>query len=145
MATPLMTWLAEKVETIGWTEFLRRGEGVFTQGALQGWLRGAKPGPAYQAAIAKAAGVSPTYVRDLVWKSWEMQEATGALAIARRKRARQSRRGARTVALLAGLLNGLVLGPVAEAHPYPLSSDAICSLLSDIRRKWFGSWQTCPA
>jgi hypothetical protein len=62
-------YLAKEVARIGWREFVRRSDGEFTSGALQGWLRGALPLPSHQMAIAKIVGEPLEAIRDLVWRA----------------------------------------------------------------------------
>lgn len=62
-------FLAREVQEIGWREFVRRADGAFTSGALQGWLRGALPMPSHQIAIAAIVGVPLETIRELVWRA----------------------------------------------------------------------------
>lgn len=67
-------FLVKEVGRIGWREFVRRSDGEFTSGALQGWLRGALPLPSHQVAIAKIVDVPLEKIRDLVWQSEKARE-----------------------------------------------------------------------
>jgi hypothetical protein len=66
--------LMKEVHRIGWREFLRRADGAFTTGALQGWSRGAFPSPGHQEAIAHVTGAPLEIIRDLVWRSEKARE-----------------------------------------------------------------------
>ena len=67
-------FLDKEVQRIGYREFVRRSEGEFTEGALQGWMRGAFPGPTHQEVIAKIVDVPVEKIKDLVWRSERARE-----------------------------------------------------------------------
>lgn len=146
MANPFQTWIAGRIRSIGWSEFLRLADGAFTQGAMQGWCRGSLPEPSHQIMIAKITGVGLPFVKDLVWKAQESREITGALT-APRKRSREGQRATgRARRALSGLILALSIAGGSGGNSYELlNSRSNSSLLSDVRRRWPVILAPCPA
>lgn len=76
---PFRDWLQGEVARRGWTKIC--ADGGFTTGALQGWLRGAFPGPTYQEMLAKATEADLDTLRLLVWQSEKLKDQALALEV----------------------------------------------------------------
>jgi hypothetical protein len=134
MSDGFRDYLAKEVARIGWREFVRRSDGEFTSGALQGWLRGALPLPSHQVAIAKIVALPLESIRDMVWRAevareegrqprpfrtdGAHQETRGGSALGRQARRADPRPAARVRKPRGGGLAGLVtVGLLTLAAP----------------------------